>query len=189
MKRDAILTAILSAFILLLLLIVLARLDDVSKPKEPEPTFEIVYEMPPYDPLEVIIEHEYIYKPLPVDYAVTDVEPDDDAAYLAKTMYGEYRNASNYEQCTAVAWCVLNRVDSDVYPDSIKEVVSQPFQFSGYSANNPVDADLYAMACEVLALWNAEKLEGYRTLPQGWLYFTGNGSVNIYTHDGEEFIP
>lgn len=129
-------------------------------------------------------QYEYIYMPLPVDYEIYDSEvPDTDAVFLAKTMYGEYRNAKNKEQCAAVAWNILNRVDNEYYPDTIEKVVTQPSQYAGYNECNPVDADLYDIALDVLYRWRIEKLgvgDVGRILPKEYLYFNGNGVVNIY---------
>lgn len=50
-------------------------------------------------------------------------------------------------EMAAVAWCILNRVDSTetFFPDTIVEVVTQDSQFHGYSESNPVDP-AYRMA-------------------------------------------
>ena len=60
-----------------------------------------------------------------------------EAELLARTVWGEARGCGT-EQQAAVVWCVLNRVDSERFPDSIAAVVTQPSQFFGYSASNPV---------------------------------------------------
>ncbi len=183
--KQSISTALLCILLLVLALIVGARAGWVSAEKHIEP--ECVEIAPEYDPLEVIIEHEYIYTPLPVDYEVYEgIMFDDEAAVLlAKMAYGEYRGNDD-RQVTMTMWCVLNRVDSPLYPDTIAKVVNQPSQFMGYSPYNPVDARLYELAVQTLKLWEAEKLEGERTLPKEYLYFSGNGEVNIYrTQSGD----
>lgn len=48
---------------------------------------------------------------------------------LAENIYHEARGESIMEQA-AVAWVTLNRVESRDYPDTICEVVMQPYQFS-----------------------------------------------------------
>lgn len=137
----------------------------------------------------------YEYKPLPVDYEnIGDIQPDeDDAVLLAKTMWGEYNNAANYNQCAAVCWCALNRVDAG-YGD-LKSVLTGG-QYHGYNANNPVDADLYAIAVEVLARWKLEKfaVNGNvgRVLPTGYLWMEGDNRVNTYRNayrGGEHITP
>lgn len=47
---------------------------------------------------------------------------------LARTVWGEARGCTTTEQA-AVVWCVLNRVDSQDFPDDILEVLEQPNQF------------------------------------------------------------
>ena len=49
------------------------------------------------------------------------------AIYIAKTLHGECKDCTKTEQA-AVAWCILNRVDSEppYRPDDIVSVVTQP---------------------------------------------------------------
>lgn len=139
----------------------------------------------------------YEYKPLPVDYENmgTTAIADSDAILLAKLMWGEYNNPADYGQSAAVCWCVLNRLDEGTFGDTIKEVVTAPGQFHGYRRSNPVDADLYKIACEVLLRYELEKLgakDAGRVLPKEYLYFSGNGIVNIYRTaytGGSRLIP
>jgi len=98
----------------------------------------------------------------------------EDAELIAKTMYGEYRGPDKLQQA-GVAWCILNRCDA--WGQTVREVVSAPYQFSGYDAGNPVLPELYDMAVDVLT--RHQTGEG-RVLPADYLWFTGNGAVNIY---------
>lgn len=66
-------------------------------------------------------------EPCEIEIAREDVE------MLAKLIWGEARGVHSTEQKAAVVWCVLNRVDSPLYPDSIEAVVTQKYQFSGYN--------------------------------------------------------
>lgn len=107
---------------------------------------------------------------------------------LAKTVWGEARGCSKTEQA-AVIWCILNRVDSEIpyFPDTIKGVVCQKYQFHGYRESNPVTDELYELARDVLTRWKTEGQPG-RVLPEEYLYFHGDGKRNHfrinYKHDG-----
>ena len=144
----------------------------------------------------IVVSYEYL--PLPVDYEnIGSLMPDEsDAVLIAKTMWGEYRNAENYNQCASVAWCVLNRLDVGTFGNSVKEIVTAPHQFDGYSASNPVDARLYQIADEVLARWALEKTAANsdvgRTIPSDYLWMQGNGYVNTYRNaysGGNQITP
>lgn len=101
-----------------------------------------------------------------------------DAEYLANVTWGEARGCSVTEQA-AVMWCVLNRVDSSSYPNSVAEVVTQRHQFEGYSENNPVTEELLELAYSVLYYWSTGDDSG-RVLPAEYLYFTGDGERNHF---------
>lgn len=101
-----------------------------------------------------------------------------DAEYLANVTWGEARGCSVTEQA-AVMWCVLNRVDSPLYPDSVGEVVTQRAQFNGYSDNNPITQEMIQLANSVLTYWYEGDDSG-RVLPKEYLYFTGDGKHNYF---------
>lgn len=121
----------------------------------------------------------------PEPEAVDPLEADKIA--LAKMVWGEARGCSTTEQA-AVVWCVLNRFDSgDPYYagcDTIREVVAQESQFSGYDPAHPVTADILALVEDVLTRWMAEKVcvgDVGRVLPAEYLFFTGDGRENTFT--------
>ena len=109
---------------------------------------------------------------------------------LAKTVYREARGCSKIEQA-AVIWCILNRVDSRYFPDTVLGVITQPHQFA-YSDDTPVWPSLTALAEDVLTRWHDEK-EGTedvgRVLPAGYVYFVGDGKSNHFTieYRGRDF--
>ena len=109
---------------------------------------------------------------------VTPWEPEQaDVDALARTLYGECRGCSELQQ-RAVAWTVFNRVDSSEFPNSLIEVVSQPYQFAGYSESFPVTAELEALARDCLTDWHYER---ERVLEPDFCFFFGNGRINIFS--------
>lgn len=100
-----------------------------------------------------------------------------DVVALAKTLYGECRGCSELQQ-RAVAWTIFNRVDDPRFPDSLIEVVTQPYQFAGYSESFPVTEELEALARDCLTDYhNGED----RVFGPDFLYFFGNGRINIFS--------
>lgn len=79
-------------------------------------------------------------EPCEIEIAREDVE------MLAKLIWGEARGVRSKEQKAAVVWCVLNRVDSPLYPDSIEAVVTQKYQFSGYNESYPLTDEFMEIA-------------------------------------------
>lgn len=99
---------------------------------------------------------------------------------IAKTIYGEARGSSRISQ-SAVAWCILNRVDAG--QGTITEVITAPHQFVGYRPENPVKDEFAKLAEDVLIRWQMEKRcagEVGRTLPKDYLYFHGDGKHNYF---------
>ena len=138
--------------------------------------------------LESVIEPEPIVDIMSFEASSPEIEifvDETEATYIAKTIWGEARGCSKMEQA-AVAWCILNRVDSDLpyIPNSIREVVTQKGQFHGYSKDFPVDDDIYDLAVDVIERWQREKLGEKnvgRVLPKEYLYFYGDGERNHFT--------
>ena len=113
-----------------------------------------------------------------------------DAEIIAKVIWGKARGC-NATQQAAVAWCILNRVDSDGFPNSISEVAIQKYQFAGYRPGNPVEPEILALVYDVLARWTIEPscvAAVGRVLPESYLYFSGNGSENTFreSYRGED---
>jgi len=77
----------------------------------------------------------------PLNLIGTNPDPAD-AEIMARCMWGECRGAQSTQEKAAVAWCILNRVDDERWPDTIKEVITQPTQFTGYLRSNPIDKEL-----------------------------------------------
>lgn len=102
---------------------------------------------------------------------------------IAQTVYGEAFVTGSDMEMAAVVWCILNRVDDTAFPDNIADVVTQPNQFHGYNANNPVNERVLGIVDDVLERWNRERngdKDVGRILPEGYLYFEGDGLHNYY---------
>lgn len=91
-----------------------------------------------------------------------------EAQYMARVLYGTARYHSRETQ-EAVCWCIINRVESSLFPNSVEEVCSQSVQWVGYSSNNPVTQELFDVAMDVLNTWHDK---GIRMIPQDYLYFS-----------------
>lgn len=132
---------------------------------------------------EAVIEAETEALIVP-DIVWTDMD-ETCAVFIAKTLYGECRACAK-DEIAAVAWCILNRVDSEerYFPDDVIAVITQPYQFLGYREDNPVREDLLDIARDVLRRWYAEKNGAEdvgRVLPKGYCFFTGDGLHNYFT--------
>ena len=112
--------------------------------------------------------------------------PDYDAEIeaIAKTMWGEARGVGSKTEIAAVGWCILNRVDSPDFPDTVLEVCAQKNQFHGYRAYYPVTDELRGLAADVITRWVRERegdADAGRVLPAEYLYFVGDGIHNYFT--------
>lgn len=117
--------------------------------------------------------------------------PDELVAEAALLAWGEY-SGSDYAQRTAPIWCACNRADAWGLP--LDEVMHSD-AFHGLLTERSVPEEWYDLARETLARWELEKM-GYidvgRTLPSEYLYFGGNGVVNVYRTEyigGVEYVP
>ena len=115
----------------------------------------------------------------PVYYEMYFTE--DDVAAVAKMLWGEARGCTRDNQIKC-AWVVVNRVDDERFPDTIRGVLEQPSQFHGYDPTYPVTDELYSVAFDVLTRWSYEKqgVPVRRELASSFLWFTGNGRENIF---------
>lgn len=107
-----------------------------------------------------------------------------DIEFLGRTIWGEAGGVESTAERAAVAWCILNRVDAT--GKTIEEVVTAPNQFYGYRTDGTCPQEHLDLAEDVLSRWESEKLgtcASGRTLPAGYLYFTGDGSRNHFTKE------
>lgn len=113
---------------------------------------------------------------------------EDEVEMLAKTIWGEARGVKSTTEKAAVAWCILNRVDSKGYAcgGDIEFVLTFPGQFVGYNEDNPVTDECKEIAADVLTRWALEKAgveDAGRVLPKQYIYFTGDGKHNYFTDE------
>lgn len=103
---------------------------------------------------------------------------------MAKCLYGEDRyDHSLIMNKAGVLWCILNRLDSGEWGDSVEEVVTAPHQFSGYKKGNPAPDWAIDLVRDVVLRYKLEKLghkDVGRVLPEGWLYFACNKGANRF---------
>lgn len=105
---------------------------------------------------------------------------------LAKTVWCEARGLESVTQQSAIIWCVLNRVDSGNYGESVRAVLTAPHQFAyreWASTTDDYGRDLVKLAADVLNRWEMEKAgetDVGRTLPKDYMWYSGNGRVNIF---------
>ena len=91
-----------------------------------------------------------------------------DREAVARVLYGTALHHSEDAQ-RAVVWCVINRVESTLYPNTVQDVCEQPQQWMGFSPDNPVIGSLYAIADEVLTAWQGGE---YRPMSPDYLFLT-----------------
>lgn len=114
----------------------------------------------------------------------------DEITILSKVVYGEARGISSDLEKSAIVWVVLNRVDE--YEETIKDVVTKPYQFC-YSYYYPVWDELYNLCLDIVYRWKLEKIEDLdfdiqRTLPNDYFFYYGDGEHNYFRKSlyGEE---
>lgn len=171
-----------SLFAIGIVTLVAAALPDQAE--APETAIPVpVYSLAPSTTVQVLEQAEEV---VAVSEEITPLYSDEDVAAIAKTVYGEALITHSDMEMAAVAWCILNRVDSAeaFFPDTIVEVVTQDSQFHGYSESNPVDPHIEWLVRDVLDRWSLEKSgaeEVGRILPEEYLYFWGDGRHNHFT--------
>lgn len=119
---------------------------------------------------------------LPV-FEVTTPEPtptvplwsEEEVDVLAKMVWGEARGVPSDTEKAACVWCALNRVDHGY--GSITTVVTAPYQFIGYDADNPIDDEIKALCEDVLTRWYAEKMG--KPIRGGFYLLTISGSAEM----------
>ena len=63
-------------------------------------------------------------------------------------------------------------------------MITAPNQFAGYKSTHPVDPEIRDLVVDVLDRYSQEKagIENVgRVLPKDYLYFRGNGKINLFS--------
>lgn len=145
----------------------------------------IISPLPTANPPEVntegLVQYEVVENNVECAVSPELLFTEEDVVMVAKTLYGECRGCPAEEQAQVV-WCILNRVDDPRFPDTISGVITQPYQFHGYSSSFPVWDNLADVARDVLTRWSCEKqgIAVERELAPEYVFFTGNGTQNIF---------
>ena len=107
--------------------------------------------------------------------------PDELAELAGRAVWGEAGGIQDYAQRAAVIWCACNR--SDAWDMDIGDVLNVD-QFHGLAIKGEVPPQHVELARDVLARWTLEA-EGWqdvgRVLPSRFLYFEGNGVINLFS--------
>lgn len=107
--------------------------------------------------------------------------PDELAELAGRAIWGEAGGIQDEVQRAAVVWCACNRADA--WDMEIGDVLTVD-QFHGLAIKGEVPAEHVELARDVLARWTLEA-EGWqsvgRVLPERFLYFEGNGIVNLFS--------
>ena len=194
--RDIIAGIVAAVLLLILLALIVNRALAVNEPPE-----LIIPQAPPHAASGLLIApappETSVYTPNTYpsqqDVLNTAMEaiPDELVAEAALLAWGEY-SGTDYAQRTAPIWCACNRADA--WGMTLDEVMHSD-AFHGLLTEREVPEEWYDLARETLARWELEKL-GYldvgRTLPSEYLYFGGNGVVNVYRTEyigGVEYVP
>ncbi len=109
----------------------------------------------------------------------------DEIIYIMKALYGEANAVESKAERSMVVWVILNRLDTPGYGfgDSIEEIITKPFQFTGYLESNPVTDRSFEVVCDVIMRWEAEKrgeTNVGRTIPKEVLFFHADHGHNAF---------
>ena len=116
------------------------------------------------------------------EYGGNVSEIEKEAEYISKVVYGTAKNHSLNDQ-KAVVWCILNRVESSGYPDTVQGVCEQPKQWMGYSEDNPVMESIYNMVLEILKAWHNN---GHRPMGKEFVFLSWSSKEIILRDTFEE---
>ena len=107
--------------------------------------------------------------------------PDDLAELAGRAIWGEAGGIQDEAQRAAVVWCACNRADA--WDMEIGDVLNVD-AFHGLAIRGEVPTEHVELARDVLARWTLEA-EGWqsvgRVLPERFLYFEGDGIVNLFS--------
>lgn len=91
-----------------------------------------------------------------------------EATAIAKMLYPMQYNTD--EGLRSACWCVFNRVESRLYPETVELVCAQKSQFMGWDEGNPVIQRLYDLALAEVQAWH----NGVHPMDTGYLWLEWN---------------
>lgn len=123
---------------------------------------------------EIVHEAETRYNDMVAEYEAKLASQEEEenagynveAEYIAKVLYGQARYNSPDVQ-KAIAWLIINRVESPYYPNTVQEVAEQPSQWMGYNDSNIIEDSLYEIALTAVNEWHNS---GHRPFSADFLY-------------------
>ncbi|MBQ2638787.1 cell wall hydrolase [Candidatus Saccharibacteria bacterium] len=121
---------------------------------------------------------------LPKIETITKYYTEQDVIEVAKLLTKEGGGIPSDTEQSGVPWIVLNRVKSPSFPNTIHGVITQSNQFEGWHEETVPYDHCIEIARDVLERWNREmngEINVGRTLPEEYLYFTGDGVHNYFT--------
>lgn len=107
--------------------------------------------------------------------------PDELVELAGRAIWGEAGGIQDEAQRAAVVWCACNRADA--WDMEIGEVLTVD-QFHGLAIKGEVPTEHIELARDVLARWTLEAEDWQsvgRVLPSRFLYFEGNGVINLFS--------
>ena len=105
-----------------------------------------------------------------------------DVDYLARLVQVE---GGTFDDRIRVALTVLHRVDNSQFPNTVKENINAPSQYAR-PAKGTVLPENQLAAEYAMQLW--ESGMSYSVLPEGYLYFAGNGKRNRFRNaEGDHY--
>lgn len=148
----------------------------------PEPTPEPEAPRAPVEFVPLSTTMEYWAQMLaPERPVIPELATDYEVELIARTIWGEAGGIPADEERSAVAWCILNRVDA--WGESIEEVVTAEGQFHGYIDWGTCPAEHIELAEDVVGRWEREHAgedNVGRVLPAGYMWFYGDGQHNHF---------
>ncbi len=105
-----------------------------------------------------------------------------DVDYLSRLVQTE---GGTFDDRVCVALTALHRVDSPQFPNTVKENIDAPSQYAEPAKGTVLPENLLA-AEYAMQLW--ESGTSYSVLPDGYLYFAGNGKRNRFRNaEGDHY--
>ena len=102
---------------------------------------------------------------------------------MAQVLHHKARGVESEMERAAVVWCILNRVESPLYEDTVKDVLEHENQFSAYDPELEVRSTIRYLVMDVVERWQKEmrgRENAGRVLPKEYLYFYGDGEHNYF---------